>query len=668
MEPGGGRARHPPDDRSATQSRCLNTRQTAVRDEQRAQPSGGPPFSAPGDDRWQHVPSNATVNNRALSLQHPPPVSAPQTWRSALPANDQSVQHARSGHPMQEVDREVFGQMQGRYAASSLDANPRVAEGWLSAVSRPTHPGMAVPEWHIKTDVATHAWRPQGDASASLPLEAGKGAIGHGCRGVANGGDDESSPLPKGVSALAPVSAVAKSTRNNNTYTAVAPAVANSRKRQFRFAVRDDVELLRLAVRTNPYAAAHGGRLQKWQAIAEQLRGWDIDIDFRRARDRCGLLLDQWRDKDYEMLRRSVSGNHEDQVQKESLLSHLSQLEHTARPRDGPVERKNRESQQQPATATAEQKQTSLSSQGLLSPPGSSSTAAISIAPKGLGSARPSSVGPSPSASLPSSQVPLPSIMHAVQKQEQHLRLPRHQMHNQQQQLQHRRLSQQQQQHYVHPHGPVSTGFNSGHLSRSHAQSSMHAASFDGGSVRPEFGAPLAPHATPGPSKKYRYVVPVSSTASPADDHSFQPGSSDVTKAQVQASSATPSPVPASDTRDPLQRATPCGESGTQGSAGYHSFLERRLNEELELSRKRIALDERRLEWEKERETKRMRIEHERLEREFEDRKAEREERKRREAIEKEERATLLQIILRGQQQSKTQDAAENEQRTPPPT
>lgn len=112
------------------------------------------------------------------------------------------------------------------------------------------------------------------------------------------------------------------------------PQPTTSRKRQFRFSVRADIELLRLVLAENPYGAAHGGRLHKWQSIAETLRTSGIDIDFRRARDRTGLLLEQWRDRDLPLLRRCGSGNQEDQAEKENLLDRISEMEKAARPRE----------------------------------------------------------------------------------------------------------------------------------------------------------------------------------------------------------------------------------------------------------------------------------------------------------------------------------------------
>eukprot|EP00178_Gracilaria_changii_P001916 TRINITY_DN1280_c0_g3_i1.p1 TRINITY_DN1280_c0_g3~~TRINITY_DN1280_c0_g3_i1.p1 ORF type:complete len:586 (+),score=89.90 TRINITY_DN1280_c0_g3_i1:143-1759(+) len=114
----------------------------------------------------------------------------------------------------------------------------------------------------------------------------------------------------------------------------LAPTAANIRKRQYRFSVSADIGLLRLVAEHNPYGAPHGGRLQKWQNIADTLRMTGINVDFRRARDRTALLIEQWRKQEFSLLRRSGSGNQHDQAQKERLLDVVSNMEHAAKPRD----------------------------------------------------------------------------------------------------------------------------------------------------------------------------------------------------------------------------------------------------------------------------------------------------------------------------------------------
>lgn len=74
--------------------------------------------------------------------------------------------------------------------------------------------------------------------------------------------------------------------------------------------------------------------------------------------------------------------------------------------------------------------------------------------------------------------------------------------------------------------------------------------------------------------------------------------------------------------------------------------LERRLDDVIDMSKKRLDYDERRLVWDKEKECKRLQIEQERILKEFEERKAEREERRQREIVDKEERDRILKIIL----------------------
>ena len=121
------------------------------------------------------------------------------------------------------------------------------------------------------------------------------------------------------------------SNNNNNNNTV---QVGAARKRQFRFSVHDDIKLLELVNKLNPYGAPYGCRIHKWQDIADELRKSDINIDFRRARDRTNLLLEQWREQDLSLLRRSGSGNHEDQQKKEQLLDKTTKLEQASRPRD----------------------------------------------------------------------------------------------------------------------------------------------------------------------------------------------------------------------------------------------------------------------------------------------------------------------------------------------
>ncbi|CAN8063587.1 unnamed protein product [Agarophyton chilense] len=136
-------------------------------------------------------------------------------------------------------------------------------------------------------------------------------------------------------SQIPPMQLPAVPTTNTLTPTMLShPAASNIRKRQYRFSVGADIALLRLVADRNPYGAPHGGRLQKWQAIADTLRISAINVDFRRARDRTALLIDQWRKQDFSLLRRSGSGNQHDQAEKERLLDIVSNMEHAAKPRD----------------------------------------------------------------------------------------------------------------------------------------------------------------------------------------------------------------------------------------------------------------------------------------------------------------------------------------------
>lgn len=109
------------------------------------------------------------------------------------------------------------------------------------------------------------------------------------------------------------------------------------RKRQFRFSIGADVELLRLVINHNPYAAAHGDRIRKWKTVSDILREACIDIDFRRARDRTSLLIGQWRNQEFGLLRRGGGENQAGQAEKERLVYIVSKMEHAACPRGFPL-------------------------------------------------------------------------------------------------------------------------------------------------------------------------------------------------------------------------------------------------------------------------------------------------------------------------------------------
>lgn len=415
-------------------------------------------------------------------------------------------------------------------------------------------------------------------------------------------------------------------------------APGTSRKRQFRFSVRADIDLLQLVIKENPYGAPHGGRLQKWQSIADTLKQGGIDIDFRRARDRTGLLLDQWREQELSLLRRSGSGNHEDQAQKERLLQRISEIEHAARPRDSSVEWRMREqtrvrNSQIPGPHHA----VPLADNRAPQPP-------INVI--GAGDSRANKFG-----SIPTSlhiQGQLPPLM---------------QKHDTSSQA--RVDTELQTFQYGNHQGPPEKQFKSNH-------SQALSPRFN----QPLFGNPPSPKAAPlhsQPSQErrtpprsdispYRNDLPLLRPGQP--EHRTNPHiltSAPLDVGAVHAVTSSPRIGEGQNIQlDPLQPSLPrhSSDNGTEQLRAHLLRVEKRLDEFSQMTKKRLELDERRLQWEQERENKRLQLERDRIQKEYEDRRAEREDRRRKEESEKAERERMLELLLRSHQQP--QGNAEN--------
>lgn len=422
------------------------------------------------------------------------------------------------------------------------------------------------------------------------------------------------------------------------------PPAPTSRKRQFRFSVRADIELLNLVISLNPYGAPHGGRLHKWQAIADTLRESGIDIDFRRARDRTGLLLDQWREKDLSLLRRSGSGNHEDQVQKEQLLERISEIEHAARPRDNASDWRSREQaglQNEP-----------VSSPRQLNPPHDNPPgpqAALNVM-AAQGDRRTTKFGNFPAG--PHGQGQLPPI---VQKHDTHAM------------SQARAEAELQTMQYGSHQGPPEKQFKN---NQGQALSPRFTQPLFGNAPSPAKVLPLHPPSvdrrTPPRSdlSPYRNNLPLLRQPGQPDHRPGNPhvlSSTALDVSPVHAVTSSPRIGEGQNTQlDPLQTSLPRqpAESDAEHLRGRITRLERQLDNLSELSKKRLEMEERRLQWEQDRESKRLQLEQERVAKEFEDRQAEREDRRVKEQVDKEERKRLFDLIVRSQRQSPSE--AEN--------
>ncbi|KAI9979523.1 hypothetical protein PInf_005193 [Phytophthora infestans] len=63
---------------------------------------------------------------------------------------------------------------------------------------------------------------------------------------------------------------------------------AKKRKTQVRFDEDDDDALLKEVLAANPFEVERGGKMAAWAAVASALA---LDVDARRCRERCSLLL-----------------------------------------------------------------------------------------------------------------------------------------------------------------------------------------------------------------------------------------------------------------------------------------------------------------------------------------------------------------------------------------
>lgn len=414
-----------------------------------------------------------------------------------------------------------------------------------------------------------------------------------------------------------------------------------SRKRQFRFSVRADIDLLKLVLRLNPYGAPHGGRLQKWEQIATELRQSGIDIDFRRARDRTGLLLEQWREQELQLLRRSASGNHEDQAKKEDLLEQISEIERAARPRDNGhewrVRDKSRIQHTQPVVSRSTLALADISS---------------SPQPVGaIGNGDPTKFGAI--ATSHNSQSHLPPLM---QKPDLH-GLTQSRVDNE----------LQQSLQFGSHQGPPEKQFKN---NQGQALSTRFAAPQPFGHPSTSKAVPfhqVSPDRRTSPKNdvsQYRSDLPVlrasqSLQRTNRPQHILGTAPADVGSAHVVTSSPR-----IGDSQniqlDAVQPSLPRPplDNEAERLRAYVMRIEKRLDDIAQISRQRLKLEERRLLWEQEREEKRLQVERERMQKEFDERQAEREERRRllqaekderhrQAAADKEERDRLMKMILR---------------------
>eukprot|EP00177_Eucheuma_denticulatum_P005933 GFKZ01010819.1.p2 GENE.GFKZ01010819.1~~GFKZ01010819.1.p2 ORF type:complete len:480 (-),score=70.15 GFKZ01010819.1:2965-4404(-) len=416
----------------------------------------------------------------------------------------------------------------------------------------------------------------------------------------------------------------------------VQPQPTSARKRQFRFSVRADIDLLKLVIKNNPYAAPHGGRLHKWQAIADTLREGGIDIDFRRARDRTGLLLDQWREQELSLLRRSASGNQQDQAQKEQLLQRISEIEQAARPRDNSADWRSRDhSRSRTPQAASGPRHTTL-------PHADNPTTQPALNVIGPADPRAAKFGDIQSSSL-HSQGQLPPLM---QKHDSHT-LPQARVDTDLQTLQ-----------YGTHQGPPEKQFKNNH---GQALSPRFTQPLFGQSSSPKAGPS---HAQPSQDRRspprsemspHRSDLPLLRPGQPV--HRNNPhvlGSAPLDVGPVHAVTSSPRLGEGQNIQlDTVQAGLPrhSPESETEQLRARILRLEKRLEDISQMAKKHLEYEERRLQWDQERENKRLQLEKDRIEKEYEDRRAEREERRRRDESEKEERQRVLNIILRSHQQ-----------------
>lgn len=386
-----------------------------------------------------------------------------------------------------------------------------------------------------------------------------------------------------------------------------------------------------------------------------------IDIDFRRARDRTTLLLDQWRNRDLHSIRRCHSGNQQEQALKEKLLGELSALEQAAKPHDNLSHWRVRSA----AAPVGVPVQTSRlganpGASSHSSPEGGPGASAAAIMPdstsdptgQGVGAGQTPGgehvlkfpalqAGPthlrnlvppdahvlSPSREGGDLQLTLGGAVVAAAAAAQCQQPPEKLLKNNQGQRSNAHFSQSlfdtpgAAERRSTGRASDMSGYRPDHLSmgranqpanvyKSNAQGNLGSASLDGG---------------PG----------VQLVGSPGGALRSNPGQLDAGGNAVAAAAAAALEKSNADAAELVQLRLKVSQ------------LEHRLEEEIRNRKQRQENDDRRLQWERERENQRVQLEKERIEKEYEDRKEEREDRRRRDLRDKEERDRLFQIISR---------------------
>eukprot|EP00644_Phytophthora_capsici_P008821 jgi/Phyca11/14089/fgenesh1_pg.PHYCAscaffold_6_\ len=93
------------------------------------------------------------------------------------------------------------------------------------------------------------------------------------------------------------------------------------RKTQVRFDEDDDDALLKEVLAANPFEVERGGKTAAWAAVASALA---LDVDARRCRERCSLLLTDFKAK---MARsEAASGIDEEHTERDDLLADVLEL------------------------------------------------------------------------------------------------------------------------------------------------------------------------------------------------------------------------------------------------------------------------------------------------------------------------------------------------------
>ncbi|KAF4031048.1 hypothetical protein GN244_ATG17144 [Phytophthora infestans] len=93
------------------------------------------------------------------------------------------------------------------------------------------------------------------------------------------------------------------------------------RKTQVRFDEDDDDALLKEVLAANPFEGERGGKTAAWAAVASALA---LDVDARRCRERCSLLLTDFKAK---MARSAAaSGIDEEHTERDDLLADVLEL------------------------------------------------------------------------------------------------------------------------------------------------------------------------------------------------------------------------------------------------------------------------------------------------------------------------------------------------------